>query len=429
MRPIQLFVAAQLAACTTPNPNYCPSRNCSDAMDDKSTIHVALTGNDTADGIAAPVKTVKRAIELATANTALKSIAIETGKYDATNGEAYPYTVPAGVNVIGSAGTILAGTSAEVGLIIGAGTVENLQLTDFMTAIHVTGAAALAGLTVTSSPVGVFANGSAKLTATALTFAGMPAQCSVGLRAADTSQVTVDTLVATNLIALHGRDQSAIAVAKGTISGTSTCDLVVISGKSLTLTDTTLSGGSNGINLNSITGIQPNLELNVTLTNTTIADAAQNAVEGTAKTFHMTGGELRNSAITGATLSFAMSTFRNVSVKDNKASGIRIREGATLEMRACSIEGNGRGVIVGPIVADLGTAVEPGNNKFLNNVGVGLEAYGASSNIVSAVGNRWNPSIQGASTEGTYASQLIATTVAHVPGNNYSVLDSARIQF
>lgn len=427
MKPIRLLLAVQLAACTTPNPNYCPSRNCGDAMDDKSTIYVALAGNDNADGITAPVKTVKRAIELAAANTAIKTIRIDTGKYGAANGETYPYTVPTGVKVVGAAGTILAGTSVEEGLVVDTGAVENLQLTDFMTAVHVTGVATLAGLTVIASPVGVLANGSANVTATALTFAGMPAQCTVGLRAVDTAQVAVDTLVATNLTALHGRDQSAIAVSKGTISSTSACNLAVVSGKSLTLTDTTLSGGSDAIFLNGETGVQPNLELSVILNNTAIIDAARNAVEGAPQVFRMTGGELRNNGISGARIFRAMSTFTNISVKDNKEFGVRLSDGASLAMRGCSIQGNGRGLVLGPITANLGTTLEPGNNVIRNNAGVGVEIYGQPSQII-AVGNRWNSSVQGASADGTYAPQLIAAPVPPVPGNNYSLLDSANLQ-
>lgn len=424
MRLTRSFLVLHLAtACTTPNPNYCPNGSCIDAAPN-TTIRVSMTGDDAADGLNAPVKTLKRAIELAKTNSVVKTIQLDAGKYDAATGEVYPYTVPAGIRVAGAPGTVLAGATADVGLTLDTGAIENLQLDGFKTAVHVTGTATLTGITMTASQIGVVVDGTAKLTATAVTFAGTSGQCNVGIRAAGTAEVTVDTMVATNLISVHERDQAVVSIAKGTISGGSACDLISASGNSLSLTDTTLSGGNNAISLNDAV-LQQNLQLIVTLKNTVIADAASYGVFGAAATFTMTGGELRN-AIGGVNLYRTMSTFTNVSVKNNQENGIYVHDDGSLAMRGCTVQGNGDGVR-GSVSADLGTIADPGNNTFVGNVGVGLSVY-SNPLSVSAVGNTWNSLVQGSTAQGKYGSQMVSGPIPRTLGNNYAIDSSIAIR-
>jgi hypothetical protein len=76
---------------------------------------------------------------------------------------------------------------------------------------------------------------------------------------------------------------------------------------------------------------------------------------------------------------------------------------------------------------DLGTAASPGNNTILCS-SVGVANWGQTGNAsVTAVGNTWTPSVQGADASGHYASQLIAGPTTS--GINYVVLPTAGIQF
>jgi hypothetical protein len=83
---------------------------------------------------------------------------------------------------------------------------------------------------------------------------------------------------------------------------------------------------------------------------------------------------------------------------------------------------------------NLGTAASPGNNTFLGTAaGLGVSLSTATTSVVSAVGNTWRPSVQGADASGHYASTFIDGTagVAFVAGNNYRITagTGAGIQF
>src|SRR5262245_9243883 len=66
------------------------------------TVQVSTTGDDGSDGIARPVKTLKRAFALAVADGRITQISLDSGTYSAANGESFPYTVPANLKVTGN---------------------------------------------------------------------------------------------------------------------------------------------------------------------------------------------------------------------------------------------------------------------------------------------------------------------------------------
>jgi len=71
--------------------------------------------------------------------------------------------------------------------------------------------------------------------------------------------------------------------------------------------------------------------------------------------------------------------------------------------------GNGSGIDASAgTAADLGTMLNPGNNVFQNNSN--FSVFAEASVPVSAVGNTWNPNVQGADPNGKY------TTVATISG-------------
>lgn len=404
-------------------------------------IDVAVTGDDSADGDTAPVKTLKHALELANADNARKTINLGAGTYDAANGESFPYTLPVGVKIVGEAGTILAGTTAQTGLIVDSGTLQNLEFHDFMTAVHITGTATLTTTTVATSRVGVLADGAANLTVTGLAVTGSDACTGVGLHALGTSQVTVNALVAANTLSIVEGDQAVVSIANGNITGNANCTLIDVAGKSLTLTDTQLSGPSGqqpptgpavAIHLGGASN-----GLDVTLSNTTIAgvtliDANKGAITGSARAFHMTNGAIRNNAGLGAVFMGGSYTFTGVELMANSGrTAIYVgndAEPAALAMRNCSITNNGSGVQVAKGArGDFGTILQPGNNTFQSNQGVGL-LIDDDSSAVTAVGNIWRPNVQGADGDGKYSMQLVTGLVPKVDGNNFAVPGASTLQ-
>lgn len=385
---------------------------------DLARIRVAVTGDDAADGITAPVKTLKRGVELATTNGAIKTISLGAGVYGFSNGESYPYTVPTGVKILGVPGTILAGTKTNSGLTIGTGSLQNVEFRDFVTAVHITGTATLTTVTMKTSGLGILADGNARVTASGLTVGGAN-----GIKALGAAQIAVDKFIARSSTIIDAREQAAISISKGEISGGF---YFKAHGKSLTLTDTKITGV--GIDLDGA-------QLEVTLTNTTIADYAGTAISGNARVFRMTGGELRNSGFGAATLIGGSYTFTNVRITGNKTGGIYLQNGGngpgTITMRGCTVTGNGgAGVSLFFATGDFGTGASPGNNTFRDNQGIGLESQGVAGfpppppRAISAVGNTWRPNTQGSDANGKYSSQVITGIVRTVEGNNFALSGS-----
>jgi parallel beta-helix repeat protein len=76
-------------------------------------------------------------------------------------------------------------------------------------------------------------------------------------------------------------------------------------------------------------------------------------------------------------------------------------------------------------VPDLGTPSSFGNNTLQGNGGVGLFHNGNSvPGTISAVGNIWNASIQGANSSGGYATSTQTGQVALTAGNNFAITTS-----
>lgn len=431
-----------VVACTVSNPKYCPNKMCSDAgtnpvdgakpvdgtmPDPKTTIRVSPGGNDAADGLAAPVKTLKRAISIASSNGAIKTIHLEPGKYTSAGEESYPYTVPKEVTVLGDPGTILIGTNSEEGLIVDSSSLVNLEFNDFLTAIHSVGNATANNIVVRTSSVGgvgILADGSAKVTGKDLKFTGDSMCTTAGVRAIGNSEVTIDTFSSADMMSVDLRDQAVVSIRKGTIaSKTSGCNpLVKASGKSLTLVETVVSGGSEGIHQ------YGNGRLEITLRNTTIADTMNYAIVGEGHVLSMIGGEIRSTS--GVTLLGGTSTFTNVSITGSPVHGILVNEGpepARLKVRGCTITGLHAGVMVSTGTTDLGTAADPGNNTIRGNPFSNLTIGAGEVLSVTAVGNTWNANVQGTNSDG-HASHLVVGPVSQQNGNNFTIFNSSTIQ-
>jgi hypothetical protein len=169
-----------------------------------------------------------------------------------------------------------------------------------------------------------------------------------------------------------------------TASGVATS--IVVCGATATIGNNTIGGGGNELGVQAVGGA------NLTLTSNTIT------------------------AVTGGVGLFVMGTSTAVKARGNSISG---------SFYAVQL-GNGTS-FTGSLI-DFGTAASPGNNTFLGTAaGVGVSFSTATTSVVSAVGNTWHPSVQGADTSGHYASTLVDGTagVAFVAGNNYRITAGA----
>ncbi|HEX3757107.1 MAG TPA: hypothetical protein VHW23_00305 [Kofleriaceae bacterium] len=72
---------------------------------------------------------------------------------------------------------------------------------------------------------------------------------------------------------------------------------------------------------------------------------------------------------------------------------------------------------------DLGTVANPGNNEFSGNTGLNLNlASSQGATVVTAIGNAWNPLIQGSDIRGKYpTTATVVGPVAAAAGNNYAL--------
>jgi hypothetical protein len=393
-----------------------------------SVIHVSPSGDDANDGMALPVKTLKHAIGLAAANPAITSIAVATGRYAVGGGEIFPYTVPPHVTIVGPAGggAILAGSSAEPGMVVDTGALQDLELESFTVAVTATGTARVENLHIRSSALAVRAETAARLTVENLDISSVIGGCGTGIELNGAADLMATTLTTRNLeTTLDAKDQTSIRITGANITGDRNCDtdalagpvMLIDSNNSFMLADSIIDGGNEGI----LFGHHPTT-LHASLSNSTIRNIAKDALAdgGRGFTFEMTGGNLSANGRAGAEIAVSgIWTFTGVTIEQNSVFGVYVND-ATLVMRNCSITGNRDGLFLDNAGAvDLGTSDSPGANTLQHNTDVGL--YLDSTQVqVEAVGNTWNPGVQGADSAGRYIAATIQTTIPDASASNYA---------
>jgi hypothetical protein len=402
-----------IAACRVDGYYYPP-----DSSPEPTTIQVSPDGDDANDGLMMPVRTLKRGIGLAASNAAITTILVDAGRYDSASGETFPYTVPANVTISGPAGggAILAGTSAEPGLVIGAGELRDLELESFTVAVTGNGIAQLSNLRVRSSGTAIRGEAASRLTVTKLDITGTAGACATGFELNADADLTASEISTRALgVAFQVKDQTTVSISKANITGDTPCNMPsfdVSTTRTFALDESIVDGGQDGIYFSGAA-----TPTTATATGTTLRNMANNALRGRTVTFTMTGGELSSNARAGLETGGGTWAFNNVTLKQNRTMGIYIQGGGstspgTLAMRGCTITNNATGVyLFDHAVADFGTIGDPGNNTFLENTKLGIHIDGNSgARLITAVGNTWRPNVQGSDAAGKYP------VVASVPG-------------
>ncbi len=407
-----------IGACRVDGYYYPPDSPPDSPPEVPMTILVSPNGDDANDGLRMPVRTLKRGIGLAASNAAITTILVDAGRYDPASGETFPYTVPANVTIAGPAGgdAILAGTSAEPGLAIGAGELRDLELESFNVAVTSNGIARLTNVRVRSSGTAIRGEAASRLTVTKLDITGRAGACATGFELNADADLTAGEVSTRTLgVAFRIKDQTTVSISKANVTGDVACNTPsfdVSTTRTLALDKSIVDGGWGGINF-----IGAATPTTATLTGTTLRNMANSGLAGRTVTFTMAGGELSSNGYGGLTASGGTWTFNNVTLKQNGSVGIYSQGGeatapGTLTMRGCTITNNATGVyLYSYAVADLGTVANPGNNTFLANTNLGLEVDGCNAGpLITAVGNTWRPNVQGSDAAGKYP------VVAGVPG-------------
>jgi len=433
-----LPAALLLAACGFPRPERVGDAGLDAPTDTEIppgiSIRVAGTGDDANDGSTQPVKTLKHAIGLAAANPGITSIVLATGRYASDGGETFPYTVPANLTILGPAGggAILAGSTTELGMIVNDGTLQDIELERFTVAITTTGNAHLTNLHIRTGATAVRAETSAKLTVDKLDIAGTAGACASGLELHGAAELVATTL-GTNALrtTVDARDQSVVSVSHATITGDSNCGtprtgvFLASTSKSLTLSDSSIDGGDNGIYF---VGTQTPTQ--ATVQNTVIRNTKELSITGERFVLDMHGGELSSGSDALAS-SDSTATFVGVTIKQHRGFAMTISAGQKLTLRNCMFLNNGSGVyLFGNGVIDAGVTGDPGNNIFQNGVGtagIDIDA-GVNGAHVSAVGNTWRPSVQGADLNGHYASGPMPGPLGYSGQVNFNVPATGTIE-
>lgn len=379
-------------------------------------IQVANTGNDLNDGFVASVATLQRAIAIAGANPRVIGIAFAAGRYAA---ERFPYTVPDNLTLSGPAGggAVLVGPRNLPGLLIAKGTVRDLEFEDFTVAITASSEVRLENLRVRTSETAVAAKDAARLIVDNLDVSGVGAPpCATGIDLTGTAD-----LVATNFVthalgfAVYADDETTARITGGTFQGDPGCGigaiLEVLTSKTIELRDSSLTGGSVGIELDG--------DAEVTIANATVSGMG-NGLLGRPLTLQMIGGELSGNSANAAFATAGTWTFTGVMITNNgdgvSVGALNMGQPARLTMRECQlIDNKEKSIEVQHFAtADLGTLASPGNNTVRSaNVAPGqaqpvaLTLSGDGGSQIDAVGNHWNRSVQGANDAGDYPEAAI----------------------
>jgi hypothetical protein len=410
-----------------------------DARTGALTVQVSTVGNDLNDGITQPVKTLKRGIGLALANGAVSKIEVAPGRYDAANGETFPYIVPGGITIEGPAGggAILAGSGTEPGLTLDTGTIANLEFESFALPVTVTSTAHITGARVRSSPVAIRAETTAHLTIDTLDITGPAAGCKTGIELVGSASLVATGLTTRSLATtISAKDQSTVTISGSMLGGDGSCTntgvITFLSPMPLSIDSTFITGGFYGI----LMGVDSTSTTPVTLTNTVIRNVQFDALGGAGVVFTMTGGALADNARGGMESGSGTWTFTDVTFSGNGVFGIYLQGTAgntigALKMRGCTITQNrGDGIyLFDNAAADLGTTADPGGNTLTNNAGIGLDIDGNfGARLITAVGNTWNANVEGADAQGHYTVGTVTGPDTNVTGSNFSVNASWSLQ-
>jgi hypothetical protein len=447
------------------------------------------TGSDSNDGSQAkPFKTLGKALKLALSGDTIELAPGgygPTSVVSSASGDSFGVnglSVPAGVIIegaldFGSQVSTLFGQPGEIALVLqGDASVKNLNIINFNVGLKATtGTQTFSNLLMGNNNFNIGVLGSAKTTLKGSSIAlntvghgvdvldqaqfimdgglitGGSANCNsatFGLQIQGSAQVSLKNNALLQNIggqAIDMRNSAKATLDQSTISnvfpvGCKTGPRVSMSdSSSLVLKNSLVGAGDNkpdteGLNSVGIRSVTSNSSsptgVSLTLLNSFVTRFTGKCLEMTSK-----GSIIINGGGISATRS-AMGidagrkmqlTIANARLEAPGSKGVAIRT-ATLKLRNSTIASSVTGILVldfGTI--DLGTVADPGNNiiKDGNLAGVDFEGSLSAFGTVDAVGNTWNPNVQGADAQGHYITRrTISGGDVNSSGSNFNLFHS-----
>jgi hypothetical protein len=400
------------------------------------TVVVSPRGDDTSDGIVMAVKTLKRGVAVATANHRVTEIVVAAGSYTTRNGEAFPYTVPAGVKISGpvGGGAILQGSFTETGLILNGGQLHDVELDQFATALEGAGELQLTNVRVASSHVAVHADAGAKLKVDQLDITG-PATgvCTTGLSLDSGAGLTATMLTTHDLgTVVAASDAGAIDISTANIVASvpdPTCGAMinVMTTRPFALTDSTIDGGVQRVVGVSLVGQSSTGLVQATITRTDMRHLTV-GVQASGMALQLSGGTIESNGVGidgggEGTWSLARASFFSNGTAI-AMHGFTTTAQPTLTMRDSGVQLSSTGISIADFAtADLGTAASPGNNVISFNDLPGLSfTCTAHQPPVTAVGNTWRANVQGSDAGGHYpVTDTISGPITFTNSTNFAI--------
>jgi Protein of unknown function (DUF1565) len=432
------------------------------------------TGKDTNAGTKLqPFKTLARGLSTAIAGDTMR---LASGVYSAaTNGEKFTngtqqVVVPAGVTILGtiredSTSQLHGATGDVVGLNLkGAATVRNVILSGFGHAIVATqGVQSLKNLILDQNLLGLDLSGSAKTTLVSSsvfltapsanmigaivrqqaqftmvggTMSGGAPNCRtgvIGMKLDNAARLTLKN--GATLKEIAGPALAMVGASKALLTGLATIDrnlsqfpgcpptpsVLTDDSTSLTLKKARVfsAGGANSV------GIEPRGRTLLTLDSAQVkghTGAGLRTSRGNPRI--VVNGSLFQANIIGidAVLTPTASLTITGSTVSNNVTGIHA---PFFKLRKSLVTSNQTGILVASFSSDLGQPGDPGNNLIAanSNTGVTWDANIISSKAggIFAVGNTWNPGIQGSDGNGKYSPQVLSGSSPLANGTNFKL--------
>jgi hypothetical protein len=336
-------------------------------------------------------------------------------------------------------GAVLVGGAGQIGLTLVSGQVQDLAFDGFAKAIQAdSGSVRLTNLRITNTDVAIGAAKAAGEAVLDLKIENLDVsggtigrqRCVVGLHVDGPTELTATGLVMHDIgaavfalaqkpekvkIDLTGANVSAIESFSPCNSG-----VFELRGVALTLRDSIVSGGGLAFNFYS--------SATLTIIGSTIRDQGF-GLSGFDSTVQVTDSMFVNTSVfaEGGNWSFA-----GVTIEQGKGLQLATSSAQTLtfklrDSKISASETDGIS-IVDDVSADLGTVASPGNNMITGNTGVGLAIVGPRLTNVSAVGNTWNATVQGADADGHYfTSETLTGPLTRTAGNNFALVAGATL--
>lgn len=374
---------------------------------------------------AKPLKTVKEALTRMAGAT--KTTLLIPGTYNEASGETWGYSVPDGITLkANSSGVVLQSLSKKDGFTFAKGaTFSDLGLRGFATALAAsTGSQTLNRMAFSGNQTDLSLNNTASATLLDCTSSG----ASTSLQANASSRLTVQNgSFRGSGGALSLQNSAQASFANTDISGawlSASGSGSYLSLKDVKLHDMSTYGiivGEYGlleVEGGSFTNIQGNTSAIRSSGDVKVKNAQfsnnYSAIIADGGSLALSGIYISNSTWAGILLS-PSSTRRSITFR---MRGSSITSSKTYAIGYESTPTGGLGSI------DLGTASDPGGNTLRDNVFRNLNATGNLT--LTAVGNTWNPNIQGADAQGRYAKARVDGPRS---GDNYYIGPGVSIQF